>query len=329
MTVRIGLIGAGGIAGAHLNALAQIDEARVVATADIKEEAARNRAKLAGRARPYTDFNEMLDKEKLDAVFLCTPPTARLEPIEASLERGLPVFCEKPASNNLAMAEKTCEVIERLGGHVEVGYVLRHCKTVERLKELLADDRIAFISTWYACPMTLDYLKGKGAAAWFFKQEISGGALMDQATHTLDLVRYYAGEAVSVAACGTNKFCPKTEDYTVDDCNAVVMQLADGTVATHAHTWTHEKWRHMHVICGEKRSYHMSPGDSLTVRESDTETVYKPPEELFVAEDRRFVEMVAKGDFSASRSNYRDATETLKLTVRCLEAIRSARFEAV
>jgi len=224
VTVRIGLIGAGGIAGAHLEALGKIEQARVVATADIKEDAARERARLAGGATPYTDCNEMLDSEKLDAVFICTPPTARFEPIEASLKRGLPVFCEKPASNDLEAAEKTCEMIDRLGGHVEVGYVLRHCKTVERLRELLADDRITFISTWYACPMTLNYLKGNGAAAWFYKQEISGGALMDQATHTLDLVRYYAGEIVSVAACGTNKFCPKTDDYTVDDCNAVVMR---------------------------------------------------------------------------------------------------------
>jgi len=329
MTVKLGLIGCGGISGAHLTSLAQVEKAKVVAACDIILERAEDRAKIAGGAAVYELFDEMIDKEDLDAIYICTPPTVRREAIEAAVKKGLPVFCEKPASNDLATAEETCAIIDKYGIHVEVGYVLRHFKTVERLKEMLADDRIAFICTWYACPMTLDYLKGTAMAPWFFEQEISGGAIMDQATHTMDLMRHYAGEVVSVAACGTNKFVPKKEGYTVDDSNGVVMVLEDGTIATHGHTWAHGKWDHFHIIYGEKRSYRLDIAGTLTVVENDVETVYKPTEGIFVTEDSRFVDMVEKGDFSASVSDYHDATKTLKLTVRCLEAIQSGKWENV
>jgi len=327
LTVRIGLIGAGGISGAHLTALAKAPAAKVVAVADIKEETARDRAELAGGASVYTDFNKMLDGEKLDAVYLCTPTPVRREPLTAALERGLPVFCEKPAAQTVETAREVCDVIERTGGHVEVGYVLRHFKLVHRLRELLADDEIATVSSWYACPMTLDYLRGKPPSMWFYDKAISGGPIGDQATHTLDLVRHYAGDVVSVAACGTNKFCPKNKEYTIEDSYAVSMRLANGAVASHVHTWAHEKWDHRHVIHGRKRSYMLDFARGLTVLEGDQQTTYQPREDCFLTEDEHFVRMVEAKDFSASVSNYQDATKTLELTQTILAAVDSSCFE--
>ena len=88
MSVRIGIIGAGGIAGAHINALEQIDGADVVAVCDTNAENAADRAKLAGADAVFDDFNEMLAKVDLDAVWVCTPQTVRAEPIEACIANG-------------------------------------------------------------------------------------------------------------------------------------------------------------------------------------------------------------------------------------------------
>lgn len=330
MTVKLGFIGAGGISGAHIEALNKVEAAEIVAVCDVKEDAARARAKLAGAKSVYTDFEKMLDTETLDGVFICTPPNVRLGPIEAAVSRGLPVFCEKPAADSVETAQRICGVIEKHGGHVTVGYVLRYMKTVDRLTGLLADDRISLICTRYVCPMTLDYIEGRPAPLWFYKREISGGAIIDQATHSMDLMRYYAGEVREVAAFGTNKFLEKNGDYTIEDSYAVAMRLVDGTAATHAHTWSHNQWGHVHVIYGTKRSYVLDVNaGSLTVREGETETVYRPTEGFFNVEDPRFVEMVASGDFSTSRSTFADATRTLALTVRCLESVDAGTFVKV
>ena len=81
MTVRIGLIGAGGISGGHVDAMGKIEQAKIVAVCDIDRGRAEIRAKAAG-AQVFTDYREMLDKVKLDAIWLCTPPNVRAEPIE-------------------------------------------------------------------------------------------------------------------------------------------------------------------------------------------------------------------------------------------------------
>ncbi|MBN2302438.1 MAG: Gfo/Idh/MocA family oxidoreductase [Lentisphaerae bacterium] len=329
MSVRIGLIGAGGISGAHLSALAEMNDVVVTALADVNPENAAKKAKMTKSAAVYTDYNQMLDKEKLDAAYICTPPTVRFEPIRACVSRKLPVFCEKPVAVSVEEAEKTLALIKKSGVHVEVGYVLRHLKIVQKLKNMLKDDRIASVSSLYACPIGLDYLAGRPAAAWFYKQEISGGGLVDQATHTFDLIRYYAGEPVSVATCGVNKFCPKTDAYTVDDSNAVAMTTSDGTVVVHCHTWYHQTWRHTHIICGEKRLYTLDIAGSLTVVEGDTKTVYSPnpPDNGYFLEGRFFVDMVKKGDFRDSISDFDDAVKTFKLTQKCLVSMKSGKFE--
>jgi len=329
-TVRLGLIGAGGISGAHINAVNKIEGAKFVAVCDLREKAARERAKLAGGAKVYTNYEKMLDREELDAVYICTPPTVRRGPIEAAVERGLPVFCEKPAANSVETAREISDFIERRRGGVTVGYVLRHMEIVGRLMELLADDRIAIISSRYVCPVTLNYIEGNPAALWFYKMEISGGPIMDQATHSMDLIRYYAGEVAEIATFGTNKFLEKSEDYTVEDSYAVAMRLTNGAAATHAHTWAHARWGHTHAIFGAKRAYLLDIVDgSLTVTEGAIETIFKPAEDIFFSQAARFVEMVALGDFSASRSTYADATRTLLLTVRCLDSMNARSFVAV
>ncbi|NLB54731.1 MAG: Gfo/Idh/MocA family oxidoreductase [Lentisphaerae bacterium] len=328
MTVKIGLIGAGGISGVHVSSLLTLKDARLVAFADINIDNARTRAKQVQDAVAYSDFQEMLDKETLDAVYLCTPPGVRYEPIAASVAKGLPVFCEKPAASNVADAEKTLDVIKRSGVHVEVGYVLRHLRIIKKLRELLEDDRVVTVTSLYSSPMALDYYLGKTGASWFFDQSKSGGALSDQATHTFDLIRHYAGEINSVAVRGTNKFNPKTEVFSVEDSHTVSMTTDDGVVISHTHTWCHPQWRHFHIICGEKRFYELNLSRNiLSVTEGAVKTEYAYPTNGYAVENKHFVDMVRAKDFSASVSDYEDAVKTFKLTAQCLVANVSGKFE--
>ena len=91
MAIKIGFIGVGGIAGSHLGNLSQIEEARVVALCDVVKEKAEEAAKKY-QAISYTNYKEMLDKEGLDAVFICVPPFAHGD-IEIDVaKKGIPFF---------------------------------------------------------------------------------------------------------------------------------------------------------------------------------------------------------------------------------------------
>ena len=106
--VRVGVIGAGGIArGAHLPGYAKIpDEATVVAISDIDEPRAQLVADEFGIPKVYTDYNEMVTQEDLDLVSVCTPPFLHCAASVAALNAGVNVICEKPMAMNAAEGKR-------------------------------------------------------------------------------------------------------------------------------------------------------------------------------------------------------------------------------
>lgn len=323
MTVRIGLIGAGGIAGAHVDALGKVEQAKIVAVADIERSRAEERARAAKADAVFTDCREMLDKVKLDAIWLCTPPTVRTQPIEIAIEKKIPVFCEKPVSDKLATARALAAKIEKAKLPVMVGYVLRYMQVTDRAREYLAKDNVALVNSFYCCPMSLNFRDNVPVAKWFFQKEISGGAIVDQATHLFDMMRYLMGDVDNLYSIGCNCVVPKRPDYTVEDSYAVAFRFNNGVPGVHCHTWGHYKWRSGITFYGEKGLYGLNFMDGqLRVERPDGETlIFQPQDTAMLTEDRLFVQMVASGDFSKLHSTYDDGTRTLEMTTRCLDVL--------
>src|ERR687889_130939 len=97
MPVRVGFVGAGGIAGAHMNALEKVENAQIVAFADVDEARADRAAERFG-AKAYTDYKEMFANEELQAVYVCVPPFAHTDAEILAAQRKLSVFVEKPVA---------------------------------------------------------------------------------------------------------------------------------------------------------------------------------------------------------------------------------------
>src|SRR5205823_15029748 len=97
---RIGFVGAGIIANRHVGNLLGFEDVEVAAVADLRPEKARELAARSG-GREYRDYEAMLDREELDALYICVPPFAHGPPEIAALERGLPFFVEKPVAIDL------------------------------------------------------------------------------------------------------------------------------------------------------------------------------------------------------------------------------------
>ena len=103
--VKIGFIGTGGIANAHLNSLARMEDVEITALCDVVKE----KAEAAGRkfgGKVYLDYRRMLDKEKLDALYICVPPFAHQDQELIACQKKIPFFVEKPVTLSLEKAEE-------------------------------------------------------------------------------------------------------------------------------------------------------------------------------------------------------------------------------
>lgn len=316
--IRIGLIGTGNICVAHLNYLKSRTDVEITALCDINPANLERRCKEFG-GEPFTGFEEMLAKKKLDAVYLCTPSRIRREPLIACAERRIPVFCEKPVERTLKRAETLARELRKLKARVQVGYVFRSMPVIGELRRATQGDTIYAVQSFYSCPMSLS----RTAPAWFFDKKASGGALVDQATHNLDLLRHEFGEVREVRGTASNPLQKKTPGYTIEETIALSLLFANGMVASHVHTWIGDKWRNQMVFSGRKRFYRIDlVKGSLSIEAGNrTRSFCQGNATIYAYENAKFVEQVISGDWSGNPADYADGLATLRLTLACDQAV--------
>jgi predicted dehydrogenase len=318
--IKAGFIGTGGISGVHLRYLKTRKDVKIAALCDVNKE---NLTKRLGEfgGQGFSDFRKMLREVELDAVWICTPPQVRGEPLLACADLGIPVFCEKPVERSVQKAEKIAAELKRRKAHVQVGYVLRSMSAVRRLCKEMKDDKIHLVQSFYGCNVSLNM----GLKPWFYDKKISGGALVDQATHNLDLLRMLIGEVAEVRGLASNPVRRKKNGYTIDEVIGLSLLFEDGTVGSHVHTWVGDAWRNEIVMVGEKRTYRLNVfANTLTIDERG-KTRVSPPDKspIHYNQNVMFLKMVKSGNWRDIPSDYADGLRTLKLTVECDKAIGS------
>ena len=124
-TIRIGIIGCGGIAnGKHMPSLKKVPGVEMVAFCDIIIDRAEKAAKQYGTpdAKVYEDYKELLEDKTIDVVHVCTPNRAHSFITVDALEAGKHVMCEKPMAINSAEAKKMLDAAEKSGKFLTIGY---------------------------------------------------------------------------------------------------------------------------------------------------------------------------------------------------------------
>ena len=200
--LRIGIIGSGGIAqGSHMKGYAAIpDLCEMVATCDVKEETAKEAAERFGIKHTYTDYNEMLQKEKLDGVSVCTPNKFHKQPTVDALNAGVNVLCEKPLGMNADECREMCATARDTGKLLQVGLQSRFNGPPKWLKAYIDAGNMGdvyFARAWA--------LRRRGVPAWgvFINKDLQGGGpLIDIGVHILDLTLFLMGYPKPVSASG-------------------------------------------------------------------------------------------------------------------------------
>ena len=194
----VGLIGCGAISVNHFKALQQVKNARLVAVCDNDPEHLQKAMDGQG-VRGYSDYHELLRDPEVQVVHICTPHYLHHQMAIDALHAGKHVLCEKPMAIHLADAEKMTEAAKETGCQLGICFQNRYNEASRRIRALLDGGECGRVLGGSAV-VTWDrgedyYARGAWRGKWATE---GGGVMINQAIHTLDLLRDFAGEVVDV-----------------------------------------------------------------------------------------------------------------------------------
>lgn len=313
---RIGFIGAGGVATRHARMLSDLADVRLVAVTDPVLDRAERFAHTFGTA-VAPGVTPLLAGE-LDAVYVCVPPAAHGAIEEAVVAAGLAMFVEKPLGTEEATAARVADAVRRAGTITAVGHHWRYADTVHRAARLLAGRPVRLVlGSW------LDKVP---PVAWWTQRSQSGGQVVEQAVHVLDLARLLVGEVTHVCAmAGGRLFDPKSD---IDAATTAVLRFTGGAVGTLAATC---------VLRGKRRAglEIYADGMELTVTEDgllvrdehdDEQSWAVHPDVAKRAADAAFVDAVL-GRGNDIRVTYDEALRTHRLACLIAASARTSDLE--
>lgn len=226
--LRVGMIGAGGIARTHAANLRQIDGVEIAAVMDPLQERAETLAAEYG-ARAFADLEPLLDD--VDAVFVCSPPTFHRAQVEAAAAVGKHVYLEKPIATTLADGRAIGAALASSHARSMVGFNNRFRPAFRRWRDLAAElgpPRSAWILRM--APST-----PAPNANWRTTPGLLCGITIESASHDIDLVRWALGEVTTVVGI-TSSSLPELEGF--DDTLNAVLRLGDGSAVTLSISWS-------------------------------------------------------------------------------------------
>lgn len=234
-TCRIGFVGAGGVAARHARMLSGFDDVRLVAVTEPDRQRLESFA-AAYQVRAVPDLDALL-AEELDAVYVCVPPFARGPAERAIVSAGLAMFVEKPLGLDENVAGGIADAVAARGMVTSVGHHWRYSAAVERAVRLLDGRPVRLVTgAW------LDKVPPVG---WWPARDHSGGQIIEQAVHVLDVARLLAGEVSQVYAIadGVPPAVVGSPEADVDGATVAALRFRDGAVGTLAATcllgWKH------------------------------------------------------------------------------------------
>ena len=225
---RVAIIGAGGIARAHADALATLAGCELVAVADTNSDAAHRLAEAAS-ARVYSSARELLEAGNVDALIVCTPPNRHESIVIDAMRAGVPTLCEKPfaptsaAATRMIAAATETDTLLTLASKFRFADGVLAAKTLLHASELGAIDLVENVFT----------TRADMADRWHADPAISGGGvIMDNAPHAVDLIRFLFGDIEAVTAV---ELAPRR--LAVEESALLTLRTERGITATSLLSW--------------------------------------------------------------------------------------------
>jgi predicted dehydrogenase len=316
--LRVGLLGCGGIGARHAAAVGVLkDEMQLVACCGRNESKVRDFAARFG-AEPLTDLRRMLDLQ-IDLLIVALPPFAHSGQVEQAVAAGTHVLVEKPIALDMTRARSMVDAAEKAGVVAACGFMYRFGAAVQRWDAAAKSGemgRVGLFTGQFHCNAL--------HADWWRESAKSGGQMVEQLIHIVDLARHQLGEPQSVYARTANFFHRDVAGYDSDDVSAIVLGYADGRVGLLNATngAVPGQWNKLWQIVAERMTGRFTGWNTATL----THTVGTPRTEEIDAEPDVFVAQLA--DVAAAIRDQRPPSVPLSDGASTLRIVLAARQSA-
>lgn len=312
-TIKLGLIGAGGISQAHCRTIASIDGAEFIAVSDLVPANLERAKERWSIENTFADYNEMLKMDELDAVFVCTPTGVHAPPTVAALKAGKHVMCEKPMEATLAAATEMVATAHETGKILMVGLKLRYSPQVIKAKAIIDAGTLGDI---YYAETVADRRRGNPGGSFIRKATAGLGASADIGVYALDTALHLMGHPTPIAVSGItsnylslhNTWNPALKETEVEDFGVGWVVFDNGARLVFKTSWC----MHMDslggtIFLGKKAGLRIGigevrgPQDGVRVYgdkdgeiHDETFTEFESVD-VFLAEDTAFIDAVREG----------------------------------
>lgn len=311
--LRLGFVGAGGIAHRHFGVLETFQDVEIRGVADPDPARAAAAAERTG-ARAFAGEAEMLDALELDALWICVPPFAHGAPERAAIAAELPFFVEKPVSLDADLAREIDAAVAAAGLVTAVGYHWRYLDTVDEARRLLAGNPAHLMSGYW--------LDQTPPPDWWRRTDRSGGQMVEQATHVIDLARFLAGDVVEVFGLAAHRDRADFPGADVATASTAALRFASGAIANLSATcllrWTHRVGLHVFAdglaLELSEHDIMVDVGRGRPVRGAEGDPVWR--------QDRAFLDAVMGGE-NRIRTSYAEAVRTHLVALAIAQSART------
>ena len=237
--IKTAMVGLGKMGLSHLAILRAHPDLDVVAGCDATAYLTDILSKHTG-LKCYGDFGDMLKSETLDALVVATPSKLHAPMVQAALEHGLDVFCEKPFVLDVDAGERLIELARSRERVTQVGYHYRFVGAFKEAARLVKSGALGEVHHVRAEAYGPVVLRPKGAT-WRSAKNEGGGALYDYACHAIDLVNFIVATPSAVDGVVRNSVFSRD----VDDEIYGTLRFADGASGQLCVNWSDESFRKM------------------------------------------------------------------------------------
>jgi myo-inositol 2-dehydrogenase/D-chiro-inositol 1-dehydrogenase len=317
--LRAGLIGCGWIARVHVPTLDAGADVELVAACDTALERAEAVARPRG-AHAYKSWEEMLDREELDAVWVCTPPLHHRGPTLASLASGVHVYLEKPIARTLDDAEAIVTAARSTDVVCAVGYQWHASELIEEARQALAGQRVALLVGRNYGPVA--------GRPWFMDRAQGGGQVLERGSHHIDLQRAIAGEISAVQAVSASERLAQADaEGSIDDVIGLLFHYESGALGSVYSAWSRDGQPELYAtdIVATEATITLELGPEAyriagLSRGRRLAAEFGEPMQRSIA---RFLEAARTGDAGLVFCSPSDALQTLAVAVACERALES------
>lgn len=225
-SIKLGLVGCGRISAKHFDAIDSIENASIISCCDIIKERAHEAAEKYQIGKYYTNYTEMLQKEDLHAVLICTPSGLHPEMGIQAAARKINVVTEKPMAIDLQSADKLVKACDKNQVKLFVVKQNRLNPAIQLLKKAVDKGRFGRL---FSANITVRWTRPQSyydLASWRGTWEFDGGAFMNQASHYFDLIQWLMGPVNSVMAYTATL----NHQIEAEDQGVGIMQFQSGAL---------------------------------------------------------------------------------------------------